>query len=291
MYDIVVVGSINADLVFEADKRPNPGETLIGKDFKTVPGGKGANQAIAASRLGAKVAMMGCLGEDQNGIFLEENLKVNKVETKFIKKVKGVPSGVAGITLAEGDNSIIVVPGANYEVDKTYIDKNKEVIKSAKIVLLQLEIPIEVVEYVIDICSKNKVKTILNPAPIQKLKEDTLEKLDYLTPNEHEFEILYGSKREEEMLKKHKNKLIITKGSEGVSFSDGDKVINIPSNKVEVVDTTGAGDTFNGSFAYSLVKGMSIKESIEFANKAAAISVTKFGAQGGMPTLKELDEF
>ncbi|HCX02859.1 MAG TPA: ribokinase, partial [Clostridiales bacterium] len=239
MYDIVVVGSINADLVFEADKRPNPGETLIGKDFKTVPGGKGANQAIAASRLGAKVAMMGCLGEDQNGIFLEENLKVNKVETKFIKKVKGVPSGVAGITLAEGDNSIIVVPGANYEVDKTYIDKNKEVIKSAKIVLLQLEIPIEVVEYVIDICSKNKVKTILNPAPIQKLKEDTLEKLDYLTPNEHEFEILYGSKREEEMLKKHKNKLIITKGSEGVSFSDGDKVINIPSNKVEVVDTTG----------------------------------------------------
>jgi ribokinase len=291
MYDIVVVGSINADLVFEADRRPNSGETLIGKDFKTVPGGKGANQAIAASRLGAKVAMMGCLGEDQNGIFLEENLKVNKVETKFIKKVKGIPSGVAGITLAEGDNSIIVVPGANYEVDKTYIDKNIEVIKSAKIVLLQLEIPIEVVEYVIDICSKNKVKTILNPAPIQKLKEDTLEKLDYLTPNEHEFEILYGSKREEEMLKKHKNKLIITKGSEGVSFSDGDKVINIPSNKVEVVDTTGAGDTFNGSFAYSLVKGMSIKESIEFANKAAAISVTKFGAQGGMPTLKEVDEF
>lgn len=291
MYDIVVVGSINADLVFEADRRPNSGETLIGKDFKTVPGGKGANQAIAASRLGAKVAMMGCLGEDQNGIFLEENLKVNKVETKFIKKVKGVPSGVAGITLAEGDNSIIVVPGANYEVDKTYIDKNKEVIKSAKIVLLQLEIPIEVVEYVIDICSKNKVKTILNPAPIQKLKEDTLEKLDYLTPNEHEFEILYGSKREEEMLKKHKNKLIITKGSEGVSFSDGDKVINITSNKVKVVDTTGAGDTFNGAFAYSLVKGMNIKESIEFANKAAAISVTKFGAQGGMPTLKELEEF
>jgi ribokinase len=291
MYDIVVVGSINADLVFEADRRPNSGETLIGKDFKTVPGGKGANQAIAASRLGAKVAMMGCLGEDQNGIFLEENLKVNKVETKFIKKVKGIPSGVAGITLAEGDNSIIVVPGANYEVDKTYIDKNIEVIKSAKIVLLQLEIPIEVVEYVIDICSKNKVKTILNPAPIQKLKEDTLEKLDYLTPNEHEFEILYGSKREEEMLKKHKNKLIITKGSEGVSFSDGDKVINITSNKVKVVDTTGAGDTFNGAFAYSLVKGMNIKESIEFANKAAAISVTKFGAQGGMPTLKELDEF
>jgi ribokinase len=291
MYDIVVVGSINADLVFEADRRPNSGETLIGKDFKTVPGGKGANQAIAASRLGAKVAIMGCLGEDQNGIFLEENLKVNKVETKFIEKVKGVPSGVAGITLAEGDNSIIVVPGANYEVDKTYIDKNKEVIKNAKIVLLQLEIPIEVVEYVIDICSKNKVKTILNPAPIQKLKKDTLEKLDYLTPNEHEFEILYGSKREEEMLKKHKNKLIITKGSEGVSFSDGDKVINITSNKVKVVDTTGAGDTFNGAFAYSLVKGMNIKESIEFANKAAAISVTKFGAQGGMPTLKELDEF
>ncbi len=291
MYDIVVIGSINADLVFKADKRPNPGETLLGNDFKTVPGGKGANQAIAAARLGASVAMLGCLGNDQNGVFLEENLKINNVATKYIKKVNNVPSGVAGIVLAEGDNSIIVVPGANYEVDREYIDKNKDVILSSKIVLLQLEIPIDVVEYVIDLCSKNKVKVILNPAPIQTLNRSTLDKLDFITPNEHEFEILYGSNNEEKILKEQKNKLIITKGSEGVVFSDGNQLIEIPSLEVEVVDTTGAGDTFNGAFAQSIVKGKTIEESIKFANIAGAISVTKFGAQGGMPTLEELNEF
>ncbi len=291
MYDIVVIGSINADLVFKADKRPNPGETLLGNDFKTVPGGKGANQAIAAARLGSKVAMLGCLGKDQNGVFLEENLKINNVDTKYIKKVNDVPSGVAGIVLAEGDNSIIVVPGANYQVDKEYIDKNIDVILESKIVLLQLEIPIDVVEYVIDLCSKNNVKTILNPAPIQKLKRSILDKLDFVTPNEHEFEILYGSNNEEKILKEQKNKLIITKGSKGVVFSDGDEVINIPSLEVEVVDTTGAGDTFNGAFAQSIVKGKTVEESIKFANIAGAISVTKFGAQGGMPTLKEINEF
>lgn len=291
MYDIVVIGSINADLVFKADKRPNPGETLIGKDFKTVPGGKGANQAVAASRLGAKVAILGCLGKDQNGVFLEENLENNNVETKYIKKTDDAPSGVAGIVLAEGDNSIIVVPGANYKVDKEYIDKNKEVILNSKIVLLQLEIPVDVVKYVIEICSNSEVKTILNPAPIQKLDEDTLDKLDYLTPNEHEFKILYGSTNEEKILKEQKNKLIITKGRQGVVFSKGEEVINIPSLEVDVVDTTGAGDTFNGAFAQSIVKGKTVEESIKFANIAGAISVTKFGAQGGMPTLEEINKF
>ena len=291
MYDIVVIGSINADLVFKADKRPNPGETLIGKDFKTVPGGKGANQAVAAARLGAKVAILGCLGKDQNGVFLEENLENNNVETKYIKKVDDVPSGVAGIVLAEGDNSIIVVPGANYKVDKEYIDKNKETILNSKIVLLQLEIPVDVVKYVIEICSNSEVKTILNPAPIQKLDEDTLDKLDYLTPNEHEFEILYGSSNEEKALKEQKNKLIITKGSQGVVFNRGDKIINIPSLEVDVIDTTGAGDTFNGAFAQSIVKGKTVEESIKFANIAGAISVTKFGAQGGMPTVEEINKF
>jgi len=291
VYDIVVIGSINADLVFKADKRPNPGETLIGKDFKTVPGGKGANQAVAASRLGAKVAILGCLGKDQNGVFLEENLENNNVETKYIKKTDDAPSGVAGIVLAEGDNSIIVVPGANYKVDKEYIDKNKEVILNSKIVLLQLEIPVDVVKYVIEICSNSEVKTILNPAPIQKLDEDTLDKLDYLTPNEHEFKILYGSTNEEKILKEQKNKLIITKGRQGVVFSKGEEVINIPSLEVDVVDTTGAGDTFNGAFAQSIVKGKTVEESIKFANIAGAISVTKFGAQGGMPTLEEINKF
>ena len=267
MYDIVVIGSINADLVFKADKRPNPGETLIGKDFKTVPGGKGANQAVAASRLGAKVAILGCLGKDQNGVFLEENLENNNVETKYIKKTDDAPSGVAGIVLAEGDNSIIVVPGANYKVDKEYIDKNKETILNSKIVLLQLEIPVDVVKYVIEICSNSEVKTILNPAPIQKLDEDTLDKLDYLTPNEHEFEILYGSSNEEKALKEQKNKLIITKGSQGVVFNRGDKIINIPSLEVDVIDTTGAGDTFNGAFAQSIVKGKTVEEINKFIKK------------------------
>lgn len=290
MCDIVVVGSINADLVFTSSLRPNKGETVLGKDFKTVPGGKGANQAVASSRLGSNVTMFGCVGNDENGTFLINNLNNNNVNTESIEKINNVPSGVAGIILAEGDNSIIVVPGANHSITKEIIDKYKEIILNAKIVVLQLEIPLEVAKYVIDICYENNIKTILNPAPAIKLDISLIDKVTYITPNEHECKIVFDNDDVLSLIEKYPNKLLITEGSKGVKFHDGNEIKQIPTVKVEAIDTTGAGDTFNGALATAIVNGYDLEKAIDFSNKVAALSVTKFGAQGGMPTLKEIKE-
>lgn len=291
MCDIVVVGSINADLVFTSKIRPKAGETVLGDNFKTIPGGKGANQAVAASRLGSDVTMLGCVGNDENGNFLINNLTNNNVNTKYIERVNNVPSGVANIILAEGDNSIIVVPGANYSITQEIIDKHKNVLLSAKVVMFQLEIPISVVEYVINICYENNIKTILNPAPAVKLNQPLIDKVTFLTPNEHECSIIFGDSNVQSLLSKYPNKLLITEGSKGVKYHNKDSIRQVPAQKVKVVDTTGAGDTFNGAFAAAVVNNYKIEEAITFANKAAALSVTKFGAQGGMPTLKQVEEF
>lgn len=291
MFDILVIGSINADLVFVSDIRPKAGETVTGKDFRVVPGGKGANQAIAAARLGKKVGFIGCIGNDDNGKMLIENLKENNVETKYIKIVEGVPSGVANIIVSEDDNSIIVIPGANHFITRDMIDKNIDVLLNSKLVVLQHEIPMDIIEYVVDLCFKNGVKVILNPAPAIRLKETIIDKVDYLTPNEHECKVVFDNSNIDELLAKYPNKLIITKGDKGVVYHDGNRVVNIPAFKVDVVDTTGAGDTFNGAFATSIVDGQSIDESILYGNKAAAISVTKFGAQNGMPYKEDLKYF
>lgn len=290
MFDILVIGSINADLVFTSSKRPNPGETIMGEDFKIIPGGKGANQAVAAARLGSKVGFIGCIGNDENGKMLIENFKRNNVETKYINVVEDNPSGVANIIIAEGDNSIIVVPGANYSITKDIIDKNTDIIKSSKVILLQQEIPIDVVEHIVDICHQNKVKTILNPAPASKIKSSIVEKVNYLTPNEHEAKLIFEDLDIDEMLKSYPEKLIITEGAKGVRYSNGNEIINIPTLKVKALDTTGAGDTFNGAFATGIARGQDLQEIIKFANKAAAVSVTKFGAQSGMPYLKEIED-
>lgn len=290
MFDILVIGSINADLVFTSSKRPNPGETIMGEDFKIIPGGKGANQAVAAARLGSKVGFIGCIGNDENGKMLIENFKRNNVETKYINVVEDNPSGVANIIIAEGDNSIIVVPGANYSITKDIIDKNTDIIKSSKVILLQQEIPIDVVEHIVDICHQNKVKTILNPAPASKIKSSIVEKVNYLTPNEHEAKLIFEDLDIDEMLKSYPEKLIITEGSKGVRYSNGNEIIGVPTLKVKALDTTGAGDTFNGAFATGIARGQDLQEIIKFANKAAAISVTKFGAQSGMPYLKEIED-
>ena len=291
MNKIVVVGSINVDLVFTSDIRPKAGETVLGNDFKLIAGGKGANQAVAASKLGAEVTMIGCVGNDSNGQFTIENFENINVNTSCIEKIENIPTGVANIIVAEDDNSIIVIAGANYKVDKTLIDKYKKEIVDADIVLLQLEIPMDVVEYTLNLCYENNVKTILNPAPAVKLKKEIIEKATYITPNEHECKIILGAKKEvniEEILKQYPNKLMITMGEKGVMYFDGENIVNIPACKVEVVDTTGAGDTFNGAFARAIVNNFELKEAITFANKASSKSVTKLGAQAGMPTLEEL---
>lgn len=285
----VVVGSINVDLVFTSDVRPKAGETVLGTTFSTIPGGKGANQAVAASKLGAESFMIGCVGDDSNGEFSINNLYGMKVDTSCIEKIKGVPTGVANIIVAEQDNSIIVIPGANYEITRETIDKYKDIILSADIVLLQLEIPLEVVEYTAKLCRNNNVRVLLNPAPAVELPLSLIEDASYITPNEHELNIILGKQNDlDETLKKYPNKVIVTMGSKGVKYFDGSEMKIIPSFKVEVVDTTGAGDTFCGGLAAALVKGESLSEAIVFANKAAALSITKLGAQSGMPTLQEL---
>jgi len=290
MAKVTVIGSSSMDLVVTSNIRPGAGETVLGESFKTVPGGKGANQAVAAARLGADVSMIGCVGEDHYGKAILENFKSNGVSVENVKPVTGLDSGTAHIILAEGDNSIVVVKGANDYITPDYVEKAKEKIKEADIVLIQQEIPEETVEYVAQLCQELKVPLLLNPAPARPLKAEVIEQVSYITPNEHEAELLFEGKEKEEVLKQYPNKLFITEGKQGVRYFNGEKEVLVPSYQVETIDTTGAGDTFNAALAVALAEGMGFEKGIQFANRAASLSVTKFGAQGGMPTRKEVEE-
>lgn len=288
---ITVIGSINMDLVTKTNQIPKVGETLLGESFFTIPGGKGANQAVAAARLGSDVTLIGCVGVDSFGSDLIKHLENQGIDIDSVKPVTHQSTGIASITLSNGDNSIIVVPGANFAVTPEFVASHEDVIASSDILLLQLEIPLESVVKAAEIARKHNIMTILNPAPIQALPKSLIKMVDYLTPNEHEQELLLTSCEwsvEEEM--EMKRKCIVTKGSKGVSFYE-DGEIHIPSFKVKVVDTTGAGDSFNGALAYSLSNGTPLQEACRFANSVAALSVTKLGAQSGMPTLPEVGEF
>ncbi|MEC0271525.1 ribokinase [Peribacillus frigoritolerans] len=289
MIRIAVVGSSSMDLVVTSAKRPMAGETVLGESFITVPGGKGANQAVAAARLGAEVTMVGCVGDDVYGEIILENLKKNHVNTKYVEPVTGSASGTAHITLSEGDNSIIVVKGANDFITPEYVEKAKKVIEESDIVLVQQEIPEETVEYLAELCSTLQKRLLLNPAPARKLSEAVIQQASFLTPNEHEFEILFDGRDRTEVLTEYPNKLFITEGKNGVRYFDGHEEKVVPSFEVEAVDTTGAGDTFNAAFAVAVAEGKSFDESLLFANRAASISVTKLGAQGGMPQRFEVE--
>lgn len=291
MGKVVVIGSINVDMVFTSDVRPKAGETVLGNNFSIIPGGKGANQAVAASKLGAKVHMIGCVGSDSNGDFSLKNLQNMHVNTDCVEKINDIPTGVANIIVAEDDNSIIVVAGSNHQISIDMIGKYKDIILAADIALLQLEIPIDVVEYTLDLCKKNNVSVILNPAPAVELSWSMIENSTYITPNEHELKIIFGKNSlidTDELIEQYPNKLIVTMGSKGVKYCDGKEIKIVPVYEVDVVDTTGAGDTFNGGLAASLVSGAKLDEAIKFANKAAGIAITKLGAQTGMPTLEQL---
>ena len=248
MKKIGVVGSINMDMTVKAERIPLKGETLKGWDLKYVPGGKGANQAVAMAKLGAEVEMFGCVGDDAAGASLLKNLQDVGVETKCVKVVEGEPTGLAMITVGDNDNTIIVVAGTNDRVDIGYINEVKDSLLECEIVLLQHEIPQETVEYVIALCADNGVKVVLNPGPARPVKQELLEKVTYLTPNEHEAVILFGRDLSfEEMMKRYPEKLVITQGSRGVSTClKSGEVILVPARKANVVDTTGAGDTLNG---------------------------------------------
>ncbi len=278
------------DLVVTSSRRPGAGETVLGDSFKTVPGGKGANQAVAAARLGAEVAMIGRVGDDAFGKDIVENFRANAVNTQNVKPVTHLESGTAHIILAEGDNSIVVVEAANREVTPAYVDEAAEVIRDADIVLIQQEIPEETVVHVSALCAEFGTPLLLNPAPARTLPQEVIDNAAYITPNEHEAEILFQGMSPAQALRQYPNKLFITEGSKGVRYFDGTDEILVPTYKVEAVDTTGAGDTFNAAFAVALAEGKALQESIRFANRAASLSVTKFGAQGGMPTRDEVEE-
>jgi len=291
MSRISVVGSINVDLVVKTKKRPMKGETVFGEKFTLKPGGKGANQAVAISRLEGKVKMFGCVGDDIYSNMMLENLKTNNVNTKNIKKIKNISTGIASITVSENDNSIIVVKGANDYVDIEYIKSVEDEILKSDYILMQNEIPIDTIKYVVSLCLKNNIISIVNPAPAEKMDFKTLEMIDYLTPNEHEaLKIIEGINEVDEILKKYPKKIIVTLGEKGVKYYDGKYIKNVPANRnINIVDTTGAGDTFSGAFVKAISEKMNIEESVKFAQVASGMAIEKFGAQEGMPTLKELE--
>ncbi|AVI42583.1 ribokinase [Bacillus pumilus] len=289
MSHIVVVGSCSMDLVVTSNKRPNAGETVLGESFKTVPGGKGANQAVASARLGADVYMIGRVGDDTYGQNILNNLQDQGVRTSYMKPVTEMESGTAHIILAEGDNSIVVVKGANNEVTPDYVREALSTIDDIGMVLIQQEIPEETVEAVCAICSEKEIPVILNPAPARKVSQQVLDQATYITPNEHEAVLMFNGRSIEDALRQYPNKLLITEGKNGVRYFDGLKEVLVPGFPVEAVDTTGAGDTFNGALAVALTEGKSLYDALAFANLAASMSVTKFGAQGGMPTREELE--
>lgn len=289
---LAVVGSINMDMTVTAERIPLKGETLRGDSISLIPGGKGANQAVAMAKLGAEVEMFGCVGDDSNGRMLLENLKKAGVKTDHIQISKGKPTGIAMITVAENDNTIVVVPGANAAVDKFYIDSIKPYLEEYDMVVLQHEIPLETVHYVVDFCAEKKLQVVLNPAPAAEVPMDIIEKVTYVTPNEHEAVLIFGEGQStEELLRSYPEKLIITQGSRGVSAClRSGELLHVPARMAKVADTTGAGDTLNGAFCVRRAAGDDLKAALLYANTAASLSTEKFGAQTGMPTAQEVEK-
>lgn len=287
---LAVVGSINIDMTVTAERIPLKGETLHGTSLSYIPGGKGANQAVAMARLGADVEMFGCVGKDENGQKMIDNLKMAGVKTDHISVLENVPTGLAMITVGDNDNTIVVVPGANGMVDRAYVDSIKDVLKEFDMVVLQHEIPLDTVHYVVEFCAENNISVVLNPAPAAEVPMDIIEKVTYVTPNEHEAVLIFGNEiSTEDLLRKYPEKLVITQGSRGVSSClKSGEVINVPVRPAKVVDTTGAGDTLNGAFSVQIAGGADIKTALVYANTAASLSTEKFGAQTGMPTAEEV---
>lgn len=292
MKKIAVIGSINMDLVVETDRLPKKGETILGNHFFSGPGGKGANQAVAISRLGGDVTFFGSIGKDYFGYELVSYLQKEKVKT-VMRYDDTKSTGVALINLFDNDNNIIVVSGANDFYDRKYYTDLKKRLMEFDILLFQLEINHQLVFDLINYMSKFKKTIILNPAPAVKINKEILGKITYITPNEHECKVILGVNQSlEDVLLANQEKFIVTHGDQGVFFAKDDEIVNVPPIKVKnVIDTTGAGDTFSGSFAYAIAANMTVSEAVFFSNTAAGLSITKKGAQAGMPTFKQVSTF
>lgn len=285
---IGVIGSISTDFVVTTNRVPNQGETVYGQAFETTFGGKGANQAVAAARLGGRVKMFGCVGDDQFGVETKQNLLDNGVDVDAVKVIEGLTTGSAHITVFEGDNAIVYVPGANQEVTVAYLQSVEADLLACDYFIIQNEIPMASIEYLIDLAHANDIKVTYDPAPFVKVNPTYLEKVAYLLPNESEAKELFGDADVATLLAKYLKQLFITMGGDGVTYHDGQGVVAIDAIQGDVVDTTGAGDTFSGAFTVALSKGNDLAEAIAFASLAGSLSVRKFGAQGGMPTVAEM---
>jgi len=289
---IVVVGSINMDLVTQAARFVGPGETILGERFLTVPGGKGANQAVAAVRLGAEVSLVGATGGDAFGQQLRAGLAAERIDLHHVAQLGDVASGTASITVAGGENQIIVVPAANAHVTPAHVENARALIERADAVLVQMEIPLETVEATLRLGHRLDVPVILNPAPAQKLPADWLKLARFVTPNQHELAMLLGADGDEDfraLMQRAPCPVVLTRGGDGAWYREEGDPVHQPGFAVEVVDSTGAGDTFNAALAVFLHEGLAM--AVRKACAAAALSVTRFGAQGGMPSLHELDGF
>ncbi|MDR1668169.1 MAG: ribokinase [Bacteroidales bacterium] len=290
---IVIIGSSNTDMVIKADRLPVPGETIIGNKFMMNPGGKGANQAVAAARMGGNVTFISKTGNDLFGKQSIELYHTEGICTDYIFSDPDNPSGVALISVdAHGENCILVASGANGTLSPADIEKARSEIESAYLVLMQLEIPMNTVEYAAEIATRKGIKVILNPAPAQTLSSQLLQRLHIITPNKTEAEMLSGVKvtgwesaktASKVISEKGADTVVLTLGSLGALIQEKDRYYRVEAVPVEAVDTTAAGDTFCGALSVGLSEGMNITDAVKMACKAASISVTKMGAQSSIP--------
>ena len=297
---IVVVGSINIDLVATSARLPVPGETIFGDVFNTFFGGKGANQAVAAAKLGYPVVMIGKVGEDAFGSQLIDGLRQAGVDTQFVGRTDGA-SGVALILTDEhGENSIVVVPGANGKLMRSDLEQHEDVLRDAGLILTQLETPLATVEALAQIAKKHQVPLVLDPAPAQALPASILRNVRWITPNEVEARHLLRQsgpelpecEAAEQLLAAGVSHVVLKLGARGALVVEDRKTKTlVPGFQVKAVDTTAAGDAFNGAFAVAILSGKTAPEAARFANAVAAISVTRRGAQPSMPDAKEVEAF
>jgi len=296
MAKILVVGSINMDIVVRVPHSPMPGETVLGGDFETFPGGKGANQAVAASRMGGDVTMVGRVGSDDFGDALIQALVENNIKTTQVIKDSEASTGIAMISVAaDGENSIVVASGANSKVSIEDVNSARSLMREADILLVQLESPVDTVTAAVELAAAYNVPVVLNPAPAQPLSKALLSNIDYLTPNESELAMLTGEKDIEKGIAKVSEwgvkNLVITLGANGSRVVSGDINQHLPAFEVTAVDTTAAGDAFNGALAVVLAEGKPLLTATRYGMAAGALAATKRGAQPSLPTRETVENF
>lgn len=297
---IVVVGSSNTDMIIKLDRIPRPGETVLGGEFVTAAGGKGANQAVAAARAGGRVGLVARVGRDALGDQALAGFAADRIDVSHVARDRGAPSGVALIFVAtDGENSIAVASGANARLTPADVKKARAAIAGAAVVVMQLETPLATIQAAAEIAAKAGVDVILNPAPAQPLPDDLLGLVSILTPNETEAEILTGiavtdeataAQAAEILLARGVGAVILTLGARGAFLATEGVRKRIAGFTMKAVDTTAAGDVFNGALAVALAEGRPLEDAVRFANAAAAISVTRMGAQPSAPKRREIDE-